>query len=155
MIQQYLVLSWMDIEEAIDQLSKKIPFKPQIIAGISRGGLVPARLLADKMDVSWVMSFEELQGKFQKENLWRHLPDDSEILIVDDVSDSGKTLERIHLHYPLWKTATIHYKPHTIRRATYDMGIVQNDVWIVYPWEKWEHKRKLVVPYTVNKRGYL
>ncbi|NHJ05630.1 MAG: phosphoribosyltransferase, partial [Candidatus Heimdallarchaeota archaeon] len=63
------------------------------------------------------------------------------ILLVDDVSDSGRSLDFAIKHlskfnYLEMKTATIHYKPKSIFKP--DFFISETDKWIVYPWEYME-----------------
>jgi len=117
-------LSWKDVEDLIDILhSNIIESKLQIkyIYGIPRGGLIPAVLLSHKMGIP-------LTNYAYTKNT----------LIVDDICDSGKTLED---HLAPNPTAVLHYKPHT---STITPDIYANkfnsDDWIVYPWEQLESK---------------
>ncbi len=65
------------------------------------------------------------------------------ILIVDDIADSGQSLQeaikQIKKIDPDAKNvdiATIHYKPKSIIKPTYYADKVSNDTWVAYPWEK-------------------
>ena len=71
-------------------------------------------------------------------------------LIVDDICDSGETLDKIVKKYQTLysypfnlKTAVLHYKPHT---SCFEPTYVQSkpikfyDDWIIYPWEKEDSK---------------
>ena len=67
------------------------------------------------------------------------------ILIVDDISDSGKSLKLAEEHVSSRnpaeiKTATIHYKPGSI--FTPDFFMFRTEAWIVYPWEREEFTRQ-------------
>lgn len=52
------------------------------------------------------------------------------MLVVDDVADTGKTLEGFQFLFP---TATLHYKPWSIVKPTF--YVLETTNWIVYPWE--------------------
>ena len=77
-------VDWNEIELLVDIVCKKIKKnsrKFSSITTISRGGLVPARLLADCLEI-------------KKIYVDRHkIPSNS--LFVDDIYDSGKTFEKI------------------------------------------------------------
>lgn len=114
-------LGWGYIESAVDRLAnfiKNSGLEIQAIRGLQRGGLIPAVMLSHKLDIPFVNS--EITG--------------DDILIVDDICDSGVTLNE----YALYKcpTATIHYKRTAIIEPTFWCDIVKEDEWIVYPWER-------------------
>jgi xanthine phosphoribosyltransferase len=61
--------------------------------------------------------------------------DGTGILVVDDLVDSGKTLELVRRMYPNAHFATVYAKPHG--RAMVDTFIteVSQDTWIFFPWD--------------------
>ncbi|MEM1601131.1 MAG: phosphoribosyltransferase family protein, partial [Sulfolobales archaeon] len=68
-------------------------------------------------------------------------------LIVDDVADSGKTLqitiELLQLYGPKEiKTASIYVKPTTI--VIPDFYVAETNAWIIFPWEYAEVLRNIV-----------
>ncbi|MEK6931065.1 MAG: phosphoribosyltransferase, partial [Thermoproteota archaeon] len=77
-------VTWTDIERLTKLLSKKIITMSKdfsSISTISRGGLVPARLLADHMGIDTILVDKN------------KIPADS--LFVDDIYDSGDTFKKI------------------------------------------------------------
>ena len=63
------------------------------------------------------------------------------LIYVDDISDTGDTFnfllkERGHELDRGIYTATIHVKPHTKFKPNFYQKEVDNDEWIVYPWEE-------------------
>ena len=77
-------VNWSDIENLVVILSKKILELPQnfsSISTVSRGGLIPSRLLADALGIKNIFVDEK--------NI------SSNSLFVDDIFDSGKTFEYI------------------------------------------------------------
>ena len=60
-----------------------------------------------------------------------------ECLIVDDILDSGNTVSELIIEYELKdiKIATIHYKKKSVIAPDFYDVLVQENEWIVYPWE--------------------
>lgn len=112
-------ISWEEVENLVDILSQNIlksGEKFDTIYGLPRGGLIPAVMLSHKTGIPYAAH--------------------GHALVVDDICDSGKTLNTIQ--YP---TAVLHYKPHTsIIEPTFYAHVWGSDDWIVYPWEEKDSK---------------
>jgi len=151
----FLRLTWGQIDTMCEELAEEIArsrFRPDVIVGIARGGWVPARLLSDKLHHTEVASmrveFYVEPGVTETVPRLTQPPSASmrakKVLLVDDVSDTGHSLALAHRSIKGAKevrTATLHYKPHSIFKPDY--YIAKTDKWIVYPWEVEETKRKL------------
>lgn len=151
---EFLNVSWNKIATMCKDLVKKMDFKPDILVGISRGGLVPVRILSDLLDnqnvtiikIEFYKTINETSG-FPK--ISQPLSVDvkgKKVLLVDDVSDTGRSLAvaKDHMHRSgagEVRVATLHYKPHSTFKPDYFVG--QTSAWIVYPWEVHETKREL------------
>ena len=118
-----------------------------IVLGISRGGLPPARMICDFLNIKTLTSIQIRHytgGGEAKENVT--ITDSSNvdldgknILIVDDVNDSGKTLEAAHKHASsanasLVKTAVLHEKERTSFKADYTGSDLSGWKWLIYQW---------------------
>ena len=118
-----IYLSWDEIEDAIESLAHQIKQSGKKIGsmdGLARGGLIPAVMLSHKLGIP-----------FMNENN----NDEGYILIVDDICDTGETLEYYDIHdYIL--TATIHHKQTAIIEPNFYYSLAPQDKWIVYPWEQ-------------------
>jgi len=57
------------------------------------------------------------------------------ILIVDDLVDSGKTLELVRRLYPKAHFATVYAKPHGKPQVDTYITEVSQDTWIFFPWD--------------------
>ncbi|MBN2122088.1 phosphoribosyltransferase [Candidatus Micrarchaeota archaeon] len=152
---EYLRFSWEETERAVWSICKKIQevsFKPDTIVAISRGGLVPAKLFSDALDVRDLrvirLSFYEAMGKRMDEpRLVDPLPGSIEgkrVLLVDDISDSGESFRAAMAHLlarnpASLKTASIHMKEGSPFKP--DFFFQTNTKWVVYPWEKQEFTR--------------
>lgn len=111
-------ISWKDVEQLVQKIAEQIN-KDEIkfISGLSRGGLIPAVMLSHLTGIPY-SSTPNAHGK--------------KCLIVDDICDSGKTLEDWDTHI----TAVLHHKPHTASRTPDIIAKFHiNDSWIIYPWE--------------------
>ncbi len=152
-----LRITWDDIVAAVGDVARAIErsgFKPDMIVGILRGGVVPARLLADELGVEDIGVMEiklyTSVGARRPQPYLRQpliLPATGRrVLIVDDVSDTGLTLqhalEAIRLYNPSEvRTATLYVKPWTKLMPDYYAKVVKE--WIVFPWEYREVEREL------------
>jgi hypoxanthine phosphoribosyltransferase len=117
---------WDTIDDLVNTLAKGITNNMndiKYIHGLSRGGLIPAVMLSHKLNIPYT-PHPELFAPWQ-------------LLIVDDIADSGKTLQR----YKEYQTAVLHYKPHT-SLFTPDIWATKHkgDEWIIYPWESEDSK---------------
>lgn len=77
-------VTWTDIERLTKLLSKKILESSKSfssISTVSRGGLIPARLLADHLGIDTILVDKNKVS--------------SDSLFVDDIYDSGKTFKKI------------------------------------------------------------
>ncbi len=71
-----------------------------------------------------------LELDFLKENVDRTTIPYDQLLVVDDVVDTGKTLK----WFRVFLTASLHYKPKSPFKPNFYVKETTN--WIVYPWEK-------------------
>ncbi len=155
MTDEITVLYLDDIYNMLHNLTMKMDadsITPDVIVGISRGGLVVSRLLSDILGINdvQIIGIEHYKGidvtkKGPKltQDLTSNIKGKT-ILLVDDVSDTGKSLELAVKHLKGKKpkkivTATINYKPKSIFKPDYYMQ--ETTDWIVYAWEWFEFSR--------------
>ncbi len=113
------------------------------IVAITRGGMAPAMIIARELDVRTVdtISIKSYDHQQQSEAKVLKSPDTSMmgdgegILIIDDLVDTGKTLEVVKTLYPKAHIATVYAKP--MGRPMVDSFIteVSQDTWIFFPWD--------------------
>lgn len=158
-----LTLTWEDITSHVAILADKIRqsgWRPDVLVAIARGGLVPAMLLSDFLDVKDILTIQlehwPAPGKVEEEVRLRYgLPDvdlsGKKVLIVDDVADTGDTL-KFALEYLKSKyanidvkTAALHVKKNKTKFIP-DFWSVEVDpsLWIVYPWNYVEDLTSLI-----------
>ena len=147
--------SWEQIEQLVIDLEiqiKKSKKKYDYIIGINRGGLVPSVLLSHKLNVPHgvytVQSYVGTKKREVKTDLYismiGFINPNHEILIVDDIADSGESLEvavrKIKKQESDAKnidTATIYYKPKSIVKPTFFAKEIPDETWVIFPWESY------------------
>ena len=112
----------------------------QGIIAITRGGLVPAAIIARELDIRLIdtvcmtsYSDEHAQGEIK---LLKDVPGDGTgWLIIDDLVDTGKTAKYVRELLPKAHFATIYAKP--AGRPLVDTFVteVSQDTWIYFPWD--------------------
>ncbi len=134
-------------------------WKPDYIVGLTRGGLVPALKISQYLSIPMeTLKVSLRDGGETESNCW--MAEDAyagkKILIVDDINDTGATLEWIKNDWrtsafpgddkweSVWNqnvrfmtiidndssSAEVNYSAVSINKA-------EEDVWIVFPWEEW------------------
>jgi len=113
------------------------------VVGITRGGLVPAMIVARELDIRMVDTISvksyshQSQGETQviKSPQAELMGDGTGILIVDDLVDSGRTLEVVRTLYPNAHFATVYAKPSGKPMVDSYITEVSQDTWIFFPWD--------------------
>lgn len=121
-------ISWNVIDEAIEKLTSMIKQSGvtyNAIYALPRGGLVAGVMLSHRLGIPLTLNMESVL-------LLKH--QGSNVLIVDDISDSGKTLK--HFHEDKYDIATLYVRKHTtIVMPKYGGIYISHDRWLLFPWE--------------------
>jgi len=144
------IITLPEAYEMAFNVSRQITESPDnfdIIVGISRGGLPPARMICDFLNINTLTSLQirhYASGGEEKEKVELTDPVDIDIkgknvLISDDVNDSGKTLKAAYEHVKslnpkLVKTAVLHEKKNTVFKAHYTGANLSDWEWLIYQW---------------------
>lgn len=162
-------ISWPTVEDYSLEIIRQISssrWQPDYVVGITRGGLVPAMLISQWFDCPMhTLSVRLRDGEedcetncWMAEDAFGHASEPKNILIVDDINDSGATLNWIISDWrssclpndsrwdSVWNNnvrfATlcdkmtsdfIYNVDYTAREISSD----DSDVWWVFPWENW------------------
>ena len=113
------------------------------IVAITRGGMAPAMIIARELDVRTVDTIsiksydhqDQLDAKVLKHPDADMMGDGTGILIIDDLVDSGKTLEVVRALYPNAHFATVYAKPKGEPQVDTFITGVSQDTWIFFPWD--------------------
>ena len=113
------------------------------VVAITRGGMAPAMIVARELDIRLVdtICVKSYHHQTQGVPVVLNKPDDAMIgdgdgvLIVDDLVDSGKTLEVVRALYPKAHFATVYAKPKGEPMVDTFITGVSQDTWIFFPWD--------------------
>ena len=113
------------------------------VVAITRGGMAPAMIVARELDIRTVdtISIKSYNHQSQSKPQVIKSPDmdligdGTGVLVVDDLVDTGRTLEVVRQHMPKAHIATVYAKP--MGRPQVDSFIteVSQDTWIFFPWD--------------------
>ncbi len=137
-------LSWDEIERTSRALSDRLgPLGPYVgIAAITRGGLAPALLLAQWLDIRLIdtIGVKTYADRTVGEPTWINPPstqmgDGAGWLVIDDLADTGTTLTHIRPLLPKARFAALYAKP--LGKPALDNYVteVEQGLWLVFPWE--------------------
>lgn len=159
--------TWEETYLILLDLARKIradKFHIDVIIGVSRGGWTPARILSDLLEnpeianvrAEFYLSIAETRREpiiTQSVSVKVH---DKRLLVVDDVSDTGKSLKLIKEHLlrrgaKTLKVATLYYKPWSITTPDYYERTTED--WIIFPWERKEAFRKVIEKFQQNGKS--
>ena len=168
--------SWQDVENACTNIALQMykdNWRPDYIVGITRGGNIPATILSNMLDIRCealkVSLRDDEMGPesncWMSEDAFGYVSSDEEkitggplhknILIVDDINDTGATFNWIMQD---WQSTCLPNDPkwdqvwgNNVRFATltdngasdfdkvsytcHEINKAEEDVWLVYPWE--------------------
>ncbi len=127
-------VDWSEIENIVKKLSNKISKLPKTFTSIttlSRGGLIPARLIADQLDI------KKIYVDKRKIN--------SNSLFVDDIYDTGETFDKIIKCVDV-PSKLVFVTLFARRGKKYPKQLVygkktNNNAYVVFPWDKLEFER--------------
>lgn len=178
-------VTWNDVEGHVQEIVRQMQidnWRPDYIVGITRGGLVPANLISQYLEIpmhALGVSLRDASYMGPESNLW--MAEDAfgyaaeeytilqnagksdpafkkNILIVDDINDSGATINWIRQDWqksclpndPAWadvwnnnvRIAVVYDNLSSAAEISVDYSSVEvnkhdDPCWIVFPWEDW------------------
>ena len=140
-------------EDLFDSLNKIVAqiensnWSPKVIISINRGGCVPGVFLSHRLnlkhkviDIQFRDSNRSPDFKMVKKKIKRF----DNILLVDDINDSGKTLKTIYdlsnAYSKIIYNATLIYNQESIIKTDFYGRMIKRSEdknWYVFPWEQW------------------
>jgi len=143
------VLTWADYGVGVRELASQIAndgFQPDVILGIARGGLIPSGSLGYALSIKncYMMNVEYYTDVDERLEVPVILPPYLElvdlghanILVVDDVADTGHTLRKVYEFVADSvrgvKAAVLYEKPRSVIKCDYVWR--RTDRWINFPW---------------------
>jgi xanthine phosphoribosyltransferase len=118
------------------------------IVCITRGGLVPAAIVARELGIRVIETIsiesyrdETVQGSprvlkpVAQEIAALDAREGKRLLVVDDLSDTGRTAELVRTLLPNAHFAAVYAKPMGAPRVDTFVTSVSQDTWIYFPWD--------------------
>ena len=109
------------------------------VIAITRGGLVPAAIVARELDVRLVDTISVASYDDREQGpvkvLKNAVSDGTDHLIIDDLVDTGRTAEVVRRMLPKAHFATIYAKPKGRPLVDTFITEVSQDTWILFPWD--------------------
>ncbi len=113
------------------------------VLAVSRGGLFPAMIVARELNIRTLdtisiksYNHQELgQPEILKYPDSQLIGDGTDILVVDDLVDTGSTLKIIRSHFPKATYCTVYAKSKGCPYADIFTTEVSQDTWIYFPWD--------------------
>jgi xanthine phosphoribosyltransferase len=113
------------------------------VVAITRGGMAPAMIVARELDIRTVDTISVKSYNHQEQTKPRVIKapqaeimgDGTGVLVVDDLVDTGKTLELVRQLYPKAHFATVYAKPSGRPMVDTYITEVSQDTWIFFPWD--------------------
>lgn len=154
---RYNYIDWETLHSLVGKLALSISrsYLPQVLVGALRGGYVVARILSDflgidELAVLGVKFYRGVGERGEKPVITVplvHDVKDKAVLVVDDVADTGRTLETAVADLRLRgarsvKTAVLFLKPRSIMIP--DFYVETTDSWVIFPWEICDFLREMV-----------
>ena len=134
--QPYIKITWSHVEEYITSITDAVKSRQpncDVIYYVGRGGMIPARLLADRLHVKHIKPIDAIHEC--------HSTDKP--VIIDDCYDTGAT-------YTKWKDDNVPFCVMSVKRDISQEApdviygkIQESGKWLVHPWEYKEYKEML------------
>ncbi len=111
------------------------------IVAVTRGGLVPAAIVARELDIRLIDTVCVKSYNKKSKGSVNVLKDATAAgtgknwLIVDDLVDTGETIKSIRLTLPDAHYATVYAKPSGREQVDTFITEVSQDTWIYFPWD--------------------
>ena len=143
MYEKSFPVSWEEIHRNSKALAWRLheiaPFKG--IISVTRGGLVPAAIVARELDIRLidticVISYKEhTKGEVEFLKQETVAKDGKDWLIIDDLVDTGETIKALRPKLPKAHYATVYAKPNGRLQVDTFITEVSQDTWIYFPWD--------------------
>jgi len=113
------------------------------VVAITRGGMIPAMIVSRELDIRVVDTISvrsyshqsQAEARVTKSPQAELMGDGTGILVIDDLVDTGRTLELVRHLYPKAHFATVYAKPSGRPMVDSYITEVSQDTWIFFPWD--------------------
>ena len=143
MAERYHAVSWEQLPRDARALAWRLVDRPPFegIVAVTRGGLIPAAIVARELDVRLVESVsvvtyeEEARGEPVVTKPPTAAGDGEGFLVVDDLADTGATVRAVRALLPRAHFACVYAKPEGREQVDTFVTEVSQETWILFPWD--------------------
>lgn len=144
-------LTWDDVDFLTNMVSESISnknIKFDTIVALGRGGLIPGAILSYKLDIKNLQNLgintRQEDGQYVETLVYQRPTITGNVLVVDDINDSGKTFEAVNslikseyldIGELLYCSLTTRYNTN-FNENTISGKIINTSDWLVFPWDK-------------------
>lgn len=134
-------ISWHDFHKDALVLAQKLPPLPwKGLIAVTRGGLIPAGIISHALNITFIetvclSSYNDITNQQTDLTILKNLPiqNGKNWLVIDDLIDTGATVEIIRKMLPGAHFASLYGKQHG--KHLIDTFVREINAWIVFPWE--------------------
>jgi len=144
-------ISWEEVQTACKNIAEQAKvYEPDCIVAISRGGFIPARLVAEHLNIKHIYSIG--LSSYNKDNTQESLSlyqspfadiisnKHKFALVVDEIADSGNTLKYLSNVWRQYTTVSCIFsamfvKQHSVLDPSIYYKKINNKNWLIFPWE--------------------
>jgi len=140
-----LIVSWAEVHRDTRHMVRRLielgPWKG--IVALTRGGLVPAAIIARELDIRVIDTLCIASYDHQDQGSLAILKEPAEAmaaggegwLVVDDLVDSGSTARETRRLMPKAYIATVYAKPKGLDATDLYVHDVAQETWVHFPWD--------------------
>lgn len=154
------VAEWNQLQKTAESITRDIidsDFRPTAVVGVARGGWVPARCIADFLEIDNLTSIkiDHYQGTTEKQNAEIQFDTRTDaiqgekVLVVDDIVDTGETLSEAmkdiqDSNAEKANSCTLHSLPSSDIEPDFIGKKFKDFYWIIYPWNITEDFNEII-----------
>ncbi len=143
--------TWSDIDSLTNTVAESISkknIKFDTIVALGRGGLIPGAILSYKLDIKNLQNLgintRQEGGQYVETSIYQRPTITGNVLVVDDINDSGKTFEAVNslikTEYPdigdLMYCSLVNRYNTKFNKNNISGKIINTSDWLVFPWDK-------------------
>ena len=144
-------LTWSDIDSLTNTVAESISqknIKFDTIVALGRGGLIPGAILSYKLNIKNLQNLgintRQEDGQYVETLIYQRPTITGNVLVVDDINDSGKTFEAVNSliksEYPdigdLMYCSLVNRYNTKFNKNNISGKIINTSDWLVFPWDK-------------------
>ena len=143
-------IDWAYVDNWVNKLAELIrenEIKYDYIVALGRGGLIPGAMLSYKLGIKNLQNLgintRQEDGKYLETLVYQRPTVSGNVLVVDDINDSGKTFEAVdslitkeYSVDQLTYCSIVKRYSSTFKKDTIQAVDTSIDDWFVFPWDK-------------------